>query len=172
MDASELLIHPVRLRIVHALSGGQAMTTIELGERMPDVSKAGLYRHVDRLAEAGVLEVAQERRARGAVERRYRLRREHAAVTADSSTTPDEWRRAFVAAMAALLSEFDAYLGREVADPIGDLVGFRQHAMWLSPDELEALIADLRAAIMPRLAQSPTPDRRQYLLSPIHFPID
>lgn len=170
MNASELLVHPVRLRIVHALSGGQSLTTADLCTRLPDVSKAGVYRHVDMLTEAGVLTVDSERRVRGTVERRYRLNRERAIVNAEDAT-PDEWRQAFVAAMAALLAEFDTYLARDNADPIADAVGFRQHAMWLSPNELGDLITDLRAAIAPRMGNEPSADRRQYLLSPIHFPI-
>ena len=38
MDPVELLLHPVRLRIVHALSGGRVLTTAELGARLPDVA--------------------------------------------------------------------------------------------------------------------------------------
>ena len=37
--------------------------------------------------------------------------------------------------MATLLAEFNAYLDRDHADPTADAVGYRQHALWLSPDE-------------------------------------
>lgn len=167
-------MHPVRLRIVHAMSGGPTMTTTQLCARMPDVSKATMYRHVDALAEAGILEVDGEQRVRGAVERRYRLRRDRAVIDAETAAaaSPDDYRRAFAVAIAALLSEFDTYLDREGADPPADLVGFRQHALWLSRDELTALIEDLRAAIVPRLAHAAAPLRTQYLLSPIMFPLE
>jgi len=82
MDAVELLLHPVRLRIVHALSGGRALTTTELGARLPEVSKVTVYRQVALLAENGFLEVAGEQRVRGAVERRYRLRQDRPVVDA------------------------------------------------------------------------------------------
>ncbi|WP_424532399.1 hypothetical protein ACOZ38_19405 [Sphaerisporangium viridialbum] len=74
--------------------------------------------------------------------------------------------------MAALLAEFNAYLDRDHAAPAADLVGYRQHAVWLSRDELVEMIGQLRAAIAPRLANPPTPDHTQYLLSPILFPIE
>jgi hypothetical protein len=74
--------------------------------------------------------------------------------------------------VAALLAEFNAYLDREHTDPAADLVGYRQHALWLSRDELLQMMSELRAAIAPRLANHPTPDRAQYLLSPILFPIE
>lgn len=172
MDTLDLLAHPVRLRIVHALSGGQARTTTELCARMPDIPRTTAYRHVALLADGGVLEVDGEMRVRGAVERRYRLRRERAVIDADTaaSASPDEHRRVFAAAMAVLLAEFNTYLDGD-ADPAGDLVGYRQHALWLAPDELAGLIRDLRAAILPRLANAPADGRRQYLLSPVLFPM-
>ena len=174
MDALELLAHPVRLRIVHAMRGDRILTTAELSARLPDVSKAMLYRHVDLLASAGILEVAQERRVRGAVERRYRLRPDRAAITSEAGATlsPDDHWRVFATALAVLTAEFRAYLDREDADPVRDLVGYRQHAVWLSHEELQQLITELRAVIAPRLANQQTPDRARYLLSPILFPFE
>ncbi|MGW7684907.1 helix-turn-helix domain-containing protein [Kribbella sp. NPDC054772] len=174
MDPLELLGHPVRLRIVHALRGGRELTTGELGELIADVSKATLYRHVELLAEGGILEVAEERRVRGAVERRFRLRAERASITPEQleQLTTDDHRRAFAIAMAALLAEFTAYVDHAGADPLADLVGYRQHAIWLSDAELHDLIEGLRAAILPTLTNQATPTRRRYLLSPILFPTE
>ncbi|MCS7483308.1 helix-turn-helix domain-containing protein [Umezawaea endophytica] len=174
MNTLELLGHPVRLRVVHALRGGRLLTTTELSALLPDVSKAMVYRHVDLLAAGGILEVADERRVRGAVERRYRLRHDRASVDTDTfeSLSPADHQRAFAAAMAALVAEFNAYLDRDGAAPATDLVGYRQHAVWLSPDEVLAMIEGMRHAIVPHLANQPTPDRARYLLSPILFPIE
>jgi DNA-binding transcriptional ArsR family regulator len=174
MDTLDLLAHPVRLGVVHAMRGGRVLTTAQLCARIPDVSKATVYRHVDLLAAGGILEVADERRIRGAVERRYRLRQDRATISAETagSLSLDDHRRGFAVAMAALLAEFNAYLGRDEANPAADQVGYRQHAVWLSRDELLAMISELRGAIAPRLANPPTTDRAQYLLSPILFPIE
>ena len=174
MDRFDALVHPVRLRIVHALSGGRELTTTQLSARLPDVSKATAYRHVALLAEAGVLEVADEQRVRGAVERRYRLRPERAVIDAGTAAaaTLDDHRRTFAVAMAILVAEFNAYLDRPEADPAADAVGYRQHAVWLSHAERADLIAALRAAIGPRAVNPPGPDRSQYLLSPILFPLE
>ncbi|WP_405914269.1 helix-turn-helix domain-containing protein [Streptomyces sp. NBC_00963] len=174
MDAFELLAHPVRLRVVHAMRGGRELTTAELCDRIRDVSKATVYRHVDLLAAGGVLEVALERRVRGAVERRYRLRRDRAGINTDTanSLSLDDHRSAFAAALAVLTAEFTAYLDRDTADPGADLVGYRQHAVWLSPGELHGMIDGMREAIAPHLANEPSPDRTQYLISPILFPVE
>jgi DNA-binding transcriptional ArsR family regulator len=172
VDTLELLGHPVRLRIVHAMRGGRTLTTAQLCARLPDVSKAMVYRHVELLTASGILEVAEERRVRGAVERHYRLHQDRATVDPDlaASLSPDDHRRGFAAAVAALVAEFNAYLDRDNADPATDPVGYRQHAIWLTRDELTAMIGELRNAIVPRLANPSTPDRTRYLLSPILFP--
>lgn len=172
MDRLELLAHPVRLRIVHAMSAGRALTTSELCERMPDVSKATVYRHVGLLADAGVLEVEGEQRVRGAVERRYRLRQDVVAVGADEVATlsPEDHRRVFAAAMATLIAEFNAYLDR--TEVVADTVGYRQHAVWLSPEELGEVVEGMRAAIVPKMANEPAPGRTRYLLSPVMFPVE
>lgn len=172
MDRLELLAHPVRLRIVHAMSAGRSLTTSELCERMPDVSKATVYRHVGLLADAGVLEVEGEQRVRGAVERRYRLRQDVVAVGADEVATlsPEDHRRVFAAAMATLIAEFNAYLDR--TEVVADTVGYRQHAVWLSPEELGEVVEGMRAAIVPKMANGPAPGRTRYLLSPVMFPVE
>ncbi|MEV5964019.1 helix-turn-helix domain-containing protein [Kribbella sp. NPDC051952] len=174
MGPLELLGHPVRLRIVHALRGGRELTTGELGVRIADVSKATLYRHVELLAGGGILEVADERRVRGAVERRFRLRVERASISAEqvAQLTADDHRHGFAVAMAALIAEFNSYLDHDDADPIEDLVGYRQHGIWLSREELEQLIEGMRAAILPVLGNQAAPDRSRYLLSPILFPVE
>ncbi|MFI0357443.1 helix-turn-helix domain-containing protein [Actinomadura sp. 9N407] len=174
MDTLELLAHPVRLRIVQAMSGGRTLTTSELADRIRDVHKATVYRHVGLLADGGVLEVEAEQRVRGAVERRYRLRRDRAVIDAGTvaSMSADDHRRAFAAAMAALLAEFNAYLDLDHADPVTDLVGYRQHVLWLSPDERAEMISGMRGAIETQLANEPAPHRTPHLISPILFPTE
>ena len=174
MDSLKLLAHPVRLRIIHALRGGRVLTAGQLCGRVGEASKATVYRHLELLTEAGVLEVAQERRVRGAVERHYRLRAERAGVDAEqlADMTKDDHRVAFAAATAALQAEFGAYLDHQGSDPSADLAGYRQHAVWLSREELETLILAMRAAILPALENEAGGERAQYLLSPILFPID
>jgi DNA-binding transcriptional ArsR family regulator len=172
VDAVNLLLHPVRLRVVHALSGGRTLTTAQLCDRLPDVSKVTVYRHVAVLAEGGFLEVAGEQRVRGAVERSYRLRQDRPVIGADAagSMTPEDHRRGFAAAMAVLIAEFSAYLDRAGADPVADAVSYRQGIVWLTPDELAETVGELATVLRGRVGNEPAPGRLPYLLSPIAFP--
>ncbi|MFI9552141.1 helix-turn-helix domain-containing protein [Nonomuraea endophytica] len=172
VDMIDLVLHPVRLRIMHALSGGHTMTTSDLGERLTDVPKTSVYRHVGLLAEAGLLEVADEQRVHGAVERHYRLRRDKAAIGAEAAAAMslDDHRRGFAAAMAGLMAEFNAYLDREGADPTADMVGYRQFPIWLDPQEKAELIEQFVLALTAKMGNGPREGREAHLLSTILFP--
>jgi DNA-binding transcriptional ArsR family regulator len=167
-----LLLHPVRLRLVHAMRTGGSLTTRELGARLPELPKATIYRQVERLARGGVLEVESERRVRGAVERRYRLVREAAAVSADDarSMTLEDHRRVFPGAMAALMADFDAYLDRPGADPFADQVSYRQYIVWLSPVERARFISELGRLLRTLTPNEANDDRAPYVMSTLFFP--
>src|SRR3712207_7822816 len=96
MATADLLLHPVRLRIVQAFLGDRTLTTADLRTELPDVPPATLYRHVGVLAEAGVPTVVGERKARGAAERSYRLVTEAASggPAGAAATSADVHRRA------------------------------------------------------------------------------
>ena len=172
VDLLDLLVHPVRLRIVFAMSGGQTRTTSDLCAQLPDVPKTSVYRHVALLADTGVLEVADEQRVHGAVERHYRLRGERAAIGADvaAAMSLDDHRHAFAAGMAAVLAEFNAYLDRPGADPVADQVGYRQGVLWLGPDERTKLLDGLRSLLREVVDNQPTPERSPHLVTAIFFP--
>lgn len=172
MNAIELLLHPVRLRIVAALSGGQGLTTTQLCAHLHDVSRVTVYRQVALLVEGGCIEVADEQRVRGAVERRYRLRPERPIIDADMAAemTLEDHRRGFAAAIAVLIAEFDSYLNHEGADPVADGVGYRQGVLWLSPDERAELGHAILNVLQDSIANKPTAGRIPYMLSPIMFP--
>ena len=170
MENLDLIAHPVRLLIIHALTGSAPLTVADLAARIPDVSTATLYRQVGVLEEAAIVFVDSERKIRGAVERRFALRAERGLLDAAGALSAHDHRRVFATAVAILLAEFDAYLAQVGSDPANDQVGYRQHALWLDPAEREALIEDLREAIVPRLGHTSGPGRSRYLLSPILFP--
>jgi DNA-binding transcriptional ArsR family regulator len=174
VDTLTLLLHPVRLRIVHAMAGGRTRTTTELCELLSDVPKTTVYRHVGLLADGGLLDVVGEQRVHGAVERRYRMPSARSRIGAEEAAgmSVEDHRRGFAAAVAALLAAFTSYLDTEDADPAADSVGYRQVPLWLSPAELAEMVQELSAGIMARAGNEPTPERGLYLLSPIFFPIE
>jgi DNA-binding transcriptional ArsR family regulator len=172
MNATEMLLHPVRLRIVAALSAGRELTTRQLCDLMQDVSRVTVYRQIALLTDGGYIEVAGEQRVRGAVERRYRVRPERPHIDAElaAEMTIEDHRRGFAAAMAVLIAEFNDYLDSDDADPVADGVGYRQTVLWLSPDEHADLVRRMLDILRDSVANQPAAGRMPYLLSPIMFP--
>src|SRR5689334_3941235 len=115
MADPDLLLHPVRLRILQAFFGRPELTTADLATTLGDVPPASPYRHVAKLVDAAVLVVVGERRVRGATERTYRFRQE--AALADATTlarmSPDDHRRAFLNFTAGLIACFGRYTSRD-----------------------------------------------------------
>jgi hypothetical protein len=173
MTSAELLLHPVRLRIVQAFLGDRELTTGRLRELLPDVATATLYRQVTTLSDAGVLEVTEERRVRGAAERTYRLRVQAASVGPEQAAelTHEKHRQAFTTFVAGLLGDFDRYLARGDIDLGRDLVGYRQTAVQLTDTELLELLDEI-GAVLDRYRALPPEGRTRRLLTTILLPAD
>ncbi len=173
MRPADLLLHPVRLRIVQTLLNDRALTTAELRGELSEVPVATLYRQVSALVDGGVLEVVGERRVRGAVERTYGLRPAAASVGAEDAAgmSAQDHGQAFLTFVAGLLSDFDRYLGRGDVDLGRDLVGYRQVALHLTDEETHALLAELRAALLARMGNEPGPGRTRRVLTTVLMPV-
>ncbi|HJZ08423.1 MAG TPA: helix-turn-helix domain-containing protein, partial [Trebonia sp.] len=172
VTSADLLLHPVRLRIVKAFLGDRALTTSQLAAELDDVPAGSLYRHVARLTKAGVLQVVAERRVRGAVERTYTLRLYAAQIQPGEARamTLDEHAHAFTAYIAGLLADFDRYIASAPADPVGDGASYRVAGMWLTDEEFASLVRDVREVFQPRLANAPGKGRRRRMLYTVTLP--
>lgn len=171
LPPDDVLLHPVRMRIVVALAG-RSLTASQLRAELADVPQATLYQHLGRLTRAGTLRVVEERPARGAVERVYALGEGGAGLNPArfAQATPEELGRYYATFIAALLADGSHYLRREGIDPLHDGFGFREVVFLLSDDELRAMGQALNAALLPFLKHMPAPDRRRYHFSTIFIP--
>ena len=70
----KLILHPVRMKIIQSLLNGKNMTVQQLSQRAKDVPQATLYRHLNKLLEADLIQVVQENQIRGTVEKVYALK--------------------------------------------------------------------------------------------------
>jgi DNA-binding transcriptional ArsR family regulator len=174
MPSSDLLLHPVRLRILQAFLGGRALTTGQLAAELSDQPAGSLYRHVAALVDGGVLAVVQERRVRGTVERTYQLAVTSALIDPDelAAMTPEQHRQAFLVYIAALVGSFDRYLDAGDVDLRRDGVSYRITGLWLDDAELAELRGKIDELFRPYLALDPSKDRRRRLLGTVVLPAD
>jgi hypothetical protein len=164
--SADLLLHPVRLRIVKAFLGDRALTTSQLAAELDDVPPGSLYRHVALLAKAGVLQVVAERRVRGAVERTYTLRLFAATISPEEARkmSAEEHAQAFMLYVAGMLADADRYLGSGHPDPVRDGADYKVGALWLTNAEFAELLRDLSVVFQPRLANPPGKGRKRRMV--------
>jgi hypothetical protein len=169
---ADLLLHPVRLRIVQAFLGDRTLTTSVLAAELDDVPAASLYRHVATLVDAGVLAVVAQRRVRGALERTYVLRLAAANIGPDqlATMTADDHRQAFMGYVAGLLGDFDRYLDRGDIDLVRDGVSYQITGLWLDDTELARLRDEIQRLFEPYLANPPAAGRKRRILGTVLLP--
>lgn len=167
MATANLLLHPVRMRIMQTLLGSDPLTTAQLRDRLPDIAPATMYRHIAVLADAEVLEVASEKRVRGTIERSYQVREGGALVgeEARKTMTRDDHRQAITAFSGTLMADFGRYLARDDADPPADGLVYRQGAAWLTSEEFTALVEEFEAAVTARAESTPGDGRTRHIVS-------
>ncbi len=172
MASADLLLHPVRLRIMKAFLGDRPLTTSQLAAELADVPTGSLYRHVSVLAKAGILQVVAEQRVRGAVERTYMLRLAAAQIQPGdlAAMTAADHAAALTAFVAGILGDFDRYLATNPADPVREGARYRMAAVWLTDREYNEFVRDLAAVIQPRLALASDKKRRRRILYAIALP--
>ncbi len=179
----DLALHPVRMRILTLLSGSQGLTPQQMAERMSDIPQATLYRHINRLAQGGLLIVAAERPVRGTLEKvyalntayEYQLVTDEDALEAFNRLSKEDHLRYFTSFMLSLLDNFSHYLSRAEGGPINmaaDGVGYHTLPLFLSDAEFAQFATALNQALLPFLNLEAVPGRRKRLFSTIMMPAD
>ncbi len=169
---ADLILHPVRMRVLGALAGGRNLTAGQMAERLGNVPLPSLYRHLGKLVKGGVLAVLEERRVRGAVERVYGLAEGSASLTADdlADADRDDHMRYFMTFLASLVDDFARYLEHGEVDFEKDGVGYAQTPLQLSDREFEDVVGEIRDVLMRAAANEAAPGRRRRLFSTIILP--
>ena len=168
---ADVLLHPIRMRMIMAVAG-RRLTPQQIGAALPEVPQATLYRHLNKLVLAGILQVVEERPVRGTVEKVYALRQAAANLTRDdlANATRDDHMRYFTAFVVELLDHFARDLQQDRLDSVADGVGYRQAVLYLSDQELRDLAVALAGTFQQAAANEPAPGRRRRLFSTIVLP--
>ncbi|MFJ7734912.1 helix-turn-helix domain-containing protein [Lysinibacillus sp. NPDC097287] len=113
-NKAEVLMHPVRMKILQALMQKKedGLSTLEMNSIIKDVPQATLYRHIQILMDENIIKIVRERKVRSVTEKFY-------AVDGDAALLgQEEWQRLskeqklnFISYyQLALLSQYENYL--------------------------------------------------------------
>jgi DNA-binding transcriptional ArsR family regulator len=139
-DIHEVLLNPVRMRIVQEVAAKDKLTTAELCERLPDVPKTTMYRHISLLLESAVLVVVSERKTRGSVERTFAL---DLGKLREGNTLENASRNAFAFLMNRYAG-FERYFSGPHPDPGKDRIFLNDTILMLDDGEFDRFLGELR----------------------------
>jgi DNA-binding transcriptional ArsR family regulator len=171
MTRADLIIHPIRMRIIIALND-RKLTPKQLAAELKDVAPATLYHHLNLLTDAGITRVVEERLVRGTLrEKVYTLSDASTILSPDqiAGASKDELLQYFLVFVSKLIGDHARYLDLKESGYYGD-AGYQQHPVFLSDEEFVQFLQELNAALLPWLKKEPAPGRRQCLLTTILIP--
>lgn len=152
---------------------GTEKTAQQIAAALDDVPASSVYRHLQLLQEAGIVEVVAERPVRGAVEKTLRLVANAGSLDQNEAAqmTVDDFRRSLLAFHTQLFHEFEQYVQREGSDPGRDLIGFNAVTLYATDEEMLTVIAAMNAAIEPLLKHKPGAGRIRRRLASWMLPL-
>jgi predicted ArsR family transcriptional regulator len=169
---ADLILHPVRMRIIQSLSSQRSLTVQQIAELLPDIPQATLYRHLNKLHKSGLLSIVKKRKIRGAVEKVYALEEQAANITHEdmAHATPDDHMRYFMTYLATLMGDFSRYLAQENFNMLEDGVMYRKATMHLSDEEFQEFLQDLAAVYQKALEKKPSKERKARQIATMIIP--
>jgi DNA-binding transcriptional ArsR family regulator len=168
----ELFLHPIRLRILLTLAV-DTLTTQEIADRLPDVPKSSIYRHLKILLDAGLVVVAETRPVKGVEEKVYKLvKMPYVDSHQAARLAPDELARYCATFLATVLHDFNVYLqATPHLDLARDRAGFTETIFYATDAEFDQAIGAFNAAIVPLTANGPGAGRRRRKLASVAHPV-
>ncbi|HZG72578.1 MAG TPA: helix-turn-helix domain-containing protein [Chondromyces sp.] len=165
----DTLLHPVRMRIVQTLVNGRRLTVQQIGEQLPDIPQASLYRHLKKLLEAGLIIVVEEHQVRGTIEKVYALPEQTAQIDTKEflRASKEEHLSYFIKFMATVLADFERYISQEEFDFQRDGAGYRQGSFYASDDEYEEFLQAMAKAFEKVISNEPSSQRRKRIMTTI-----
>ena len=166
-----LFLHPVRLRILLAVAG-RHVTAQQLAFELKDVPQATLYRNINTLAGAGMLQVVHERRVHNTLEKTYALPEEGVLLSPEDlqNAGPEDYLRLVTQYFGLLLNYSVKYFQQSGIDPPRDNALFQIVPLYLSHAEALALGQGFNGLLQPYLKNEPSPERRRLILGLTSIP--
>ena len=166
-----LLLHPVRLRIILAAAGRQ-VTAGQLAVELPDIPQATLYRNINTLVAAGILTIVQERRVHNTFEKTYALQDQDLFLTMEDlqKAGPEDYMRLFIQYLGQLLGYYVRYIQQGNVDFVRDNVSFQMAPLYLTEAEAQELGQAINAVLLPYMKNKASPERQHSILGLMTFP--
>jgi DNA-binding transcriptional ArsR family regulator len=172
---ANLILHPIRFRIVTAIAAYK-MTTKEIADLMPEIPLTTLYRHINILVEAGLMNVVDEKQIRGTIERTYALTAPPSLIADDlEGMTRQEAEQYFTMFLSSLMSDSQRYLdGKPESssfNPIKDGVQISKVQLFLDEQEFQKMNLRIQEILVEAVNNEPGLGRKRRMFSYLMIPL-
>ncbi len=164
-DFVDVIMNPVRQRIVQYLLLHARGTAGEIGAELSDVPRPSLYRHLKVLLEAGCIEVVEQKPVRGAVERTYAL-----VAQPLQDATQQQVQQLVQGTILHIAGEFASYFAGADPDPQRDLLSVSTSTLLLSDQELMEMFGRIGQVLNDYIQNKPTAERKARSITLISAP--
>lgn len=148
-------MNSTRQRIMQVIMTKKEATSAEIGEELPDVPRASLYRHIKVLLDAKVIVVVREAFKRGSVEKTYAI-----ASQMPYEDSNEEYNSLIQSALMGLQGEFHRYFCGENPDPQRDLLTVGSASLVMSDEEMKDFITAYGELIRKYMPNKPVEGRK------------
>ena len=154
-DYMEACMNPTRQRIIQVIMIKKEATSAEIGEELPDIPRASLYRHIKVLLDAAIITVVKEEFKRGSMEKTYAI-----APQMPYEDTNEEYNSLIQSALMGLQGEFCRYFNGENPDPQRDLLTVGSASFMMSDEEMMEFIKAYGELIQRYMTNKPIEGRK------------
>lgn len=148
-------MNSTRQRIIQVIMIKKEATSAEIGEELPDIPRASLYRHIKVLLDAKIITVVKEELKRGSVEKTYAI-----APQMPYENSNEEYNSLIQSALMGLQGEFYRYFNGENPDPQKDLLSVGSASMMMSDEEIMEFIKAYGELIQRYMSNKPVEGRK------------
>lgn len=142
-DINDIMLNPIRMRIVQIAAASENVTASNICDKMADVPRTTVYRHIKILIENNILSIVSENKIRGSLERTLALNTQE--IT-DHNTIENATQNAFHFLMNRY-TRFEKYFRSEAPDPAKDRVFLTNAVIMASDEEFDAFLTELQVLL-------------------------
>lgn len=143
-NVNEIMLNPIRMRIIQELASGQSITATELCEKISDVPRTTMYRHINLLIDNNILSVVSEKKIRGSLERTLAL---NIGEISKHNTLENASQNAFGFLMNRY-ARFHNYFSGENPNPAKDKIFLNNSVLMMDDNEFDQFLLELRGLII------------------------
>jgi len=165
---AEIIMNPVRQRIVQYLMLHDSGTVREMEKELSDIPRPSLYRHVNILLDAGCIRVIAEQGIRGAVERRFAL----VEQPMGESPSMAEVDQLIQGTLMSIASDFSRYFAGGDVDPQRDMLSVSASTLMLSDVEMLEFLQRIGSVINDYVQNGPGEGRKARRMCLISSPTE